>query len=174
MREVMKRYGSFIFAGIVIMIMLILVFSGVQDGEGNRGVLAIFAAHMDTEGKTYDTYGDYDAYNAEGMKDFPQITYQDAGHLPVGTVAFLDQVTVTDHSGRVLGYAGSTVDETERSLGYFKIVKFQDGAGNDLYANVNADTGELTFPAPGIYEVTLRAQDDGCRNSIAAIRVAVM
>lgn len=174
MKELMKQYGRFIFAGSALMVIFLLVFSGVRDSEGNQGILAIFAAHMNTEGIEYGNYNDYDTYHTEGMKAAPEITYQDIGHLPVGTVSFLDQVTVADHAGRALGYAGSTVDDTERSLGYFKIVKFQDAAGNDLSSNINVDTGEINFPEPGVYEVTLRAQDDGCRNSIVAIRVAVM
>lgn len=174
MKELMKQYGGFVLAGIVFMVMLILVFSSLQDGQGNQGVRAILAAHMDTEGIDYDAYNDYDTYSAEGVKEFPKITYQDIGYLPVGTTAFLNQVTAVDYAGRTLEYAGSSIDETERSRGYLKIVKFEDESGNDLGANINADTGEITFPSMGIYEITVCAQDDGCRKSTSVICVAVM
>lgn len=174
MEQVAKHYGGFILTGIVFVLMLILIFSGVQDGEGNQGIRNIIAAHMDTEGTDYGAYTDFENYTHESMKAFPQIHYQDGGYLPVGTVSFLDNVEVTDYAGRTLDYAGTSVDENQRISGYVKYIRLEDEWGNNLTANINTATGEIIFPQMGIYKVTLQAQDDGCRKSTAVIEIAVM
>lgn len=174
MEHIAKHYGGFILAGIVFVLMLILVFSGIQDGEGNQGIRNIIAAHMDTEGTDYGAYTDFEIYEKESTNAFPQIHYQDVGALPVGTVAFLDNVEVTDYAGRSLAYAGESVDENERDSGYIKYIRLEDEEGNDLTSDINMDTGEITFPQMGIYKVTLQAQDDGYRKSTAVIKIPVM
>lgn len=174
MKELMKQYGGIVLAGVVLIVMFVLLFSGITDAQGNRGIIKIVAARLDTEGTDYAAYTDYDTYETESTKTAPEITYQDAGYLPVGTVNFLSNVTATDYAGRTLSNAGSAVDDGERNTGYLKITRVEDISGNDLSANINADTGEITFPAAGIYEVTIRAQDDGYRKRTYTIRVPVM
>lgn len=174
MKELVKQYGDFVLAGIIFIALVVLIFSGVQDGEGNQGMRSVLAAHMDVEGIDYSAYSDFEAYSAEGAKTFPTIAYRDNGYLPVGTVNFVNLVETVDYAGRVLGYAGSTVDEAERQNGYLKIASLEDAEGNNLSAGINMDTGEITFPAAGTYKVTLYAQDDGFRKTSSVIHVAVM
>lgn len=131
----------------VLVVLLILLFFGVTDEQGNRGIIRIVAVRLDTEGTDYAAYTDYDIYETESTKTAPEIIYQDTGYLPVGTVNFLDNVTVTDYAGK--------------SSGYLKIANLEEASSNDLSANINTETGEITFPEAGIYEVTIRAQDDG-------------
>lgn len=174
MKELMKQYGGFVLAGVVLLVLLILLFSGVTDEQGNRGIIKIVAAKLDTEGTDYAAYTDYDTYKTESTKTAPEITYQDIGYFPVGTVNFLQHVTATDYAGRRLSNAGSVVDDAEKGSGYLKITNLEDASGNDLSANINAETGEITLPEAGIYEVTIRAQDDGYRKSKSVIRVPAM
>ena len=86
---------------VVLVVLLILLFFGVTDGQGDRGIIRIVAGRLDTEGTDYAAYTDYEIYETESTKTALEIIYQDMGYLPVGTVNFLDNVTVTDYAGKI-------------------------------------------------------------------------
>lgn len=174
MREVVKEYGGFCLAAIVLTAVLLLIFGGMQDAEGNSGIRSILSSKIDSTGTDYGAYTDFTLYETEGVKSAPVIEYQDTGYLSVGTISFPEQVKAYDYYGRELAYAGESVDAAERKNGYVKYIKLQDGSGNDISAAINKNTGEITFSEPGIYKVTLCAQDNGCRRTTVTITVAVM
>ena len=54
MKEIIKEHGGAMFTAAVVISVLTIIFSAVTDSDGNRGIVKIIAAHMDTEGIDYN------------------------------------------------------------------------------------------------------------------------
>ena len=102
MKEIIKEHGGAMFTAAVVISVLTIIFSAVTDSDGNRGIVKIIAAHMDTEGIDYNAYIDYGAYQSEIAKDAPTIEYQGTGSLVLGTVQVADYVKAHDYNGQEL------------------------------------------------------------------------
>ena len=159
MKELMKEYGGVMLAAAVTISVLTIIFSAVTDSDGNRGIVKIIAAHMDTEGIDYNAYVDYGAYQTEIAKDVPVIEYQGTGSLPPGTVNVADYVKAHDYNGQELAV---------------RLLKFCDSDGNELSGHMDKTSGTITFSTAGIYSFTVKAVDSGNRKTTAVIRVPVM
>lgn len=159
MKEIMKQHGGFLIAAMVTLGVLTIIFSTITDANGNRGIVKIIAAHMDTEGIDYNAYVDYGAYQTEIAKDVPVIEYQGTGSLTPGTVNVADYVKAHDYNGQEL-----TV----------RLLKFCDSDGNELSGHMDKASGTITFSTAGIYSFTVKAVDSGNRKTTAVIRVPVM
>lgn len=159
MKEIMKQHGGFLIATLVTLGVLTIIFSAVTDADGNRGIVNIIAAHMNTEGIDYNAYVDYGAYQAEIAKDAPAIEYQGTGSLAPGTVQVADYVKAHDYNGQELAV---------------KLLKFCDSDGNELPDQMDKASGTITFHTAGIYSFTVKAMDSGNRKTTAVIRVPVM
>ena len=158
MEEVVKTYGKYVLAAITLWLLIMTIFCNIQDGEDHTGIREIIAAHIDTEKTDYHSYQDFETYQTESNKEYPIISYHDAGSLPVGNVYFLDQVDAVD-------YAGDHIP--------VKIEKMENITGDDLTGCVR-DDGVIEFPDSGIYKITVSAKDDGNRNTRRTIAVPVM
>ena len=73
MKEIMKEHGGLLVTVAVTICILTIIFSAVTDSDGNRGIVKIIAAHMNTDGTDYNAYADYGAYQTEIAKDAPVI-----------------------------------------------------------------------------------------------------
>ena len=98
MKEIIKEHGGAMFTAAVVISVLTIIFSAVTDTDGNRGIVNIIAAHMNTEGIDYNAYVDYGAYQTEIAKDAPVIEYQGTGSLVLGTVQVADYVKSNDYN----------------------------------------------------------------------------
>lgn len=159
MKEIMKQHGGFLIAAMVTLGVLTIIFSTITDANGNRGIVKIIAAHMDTEGIDYNAYVDYGAYQTEMAKDAPVIEYQGTGSLTPGTVNVADYVKAHDYNGQELAV---------------RLLKFCDSDGNELSGHMDKASGTITFSTAGIYSFTVKAVDSGNRKTTAVIRVPVM
>ena len=61
MKEIMKEHGGLLVTVAVTICILTIIFSAVTDSDGNRGIVKIIAAHMNTDGTDYNAYADYGA-----------------------------------------------------------------------------------------------------------------
>ena len=130
-----------------------------SDSDGNRGIVKIIAAHMNTDGTDYNAYTDYGAYQTEIAKDAPVIEYHGSGSLAPGTVNVADYVKAHDYNGQELAV---------------KLLKFCDKDGNELTDQMDQASGTITFSSAGKYSFTVKAVDSGNRKTTAVIRVPVM
>ncbi len=159
MKEVIKQHGRFLLTALITLGVLTIIFSAVTDSDGNRGIVKIIAAHMDTEGIDYNAYVDYGAYQTEIAKDAPAIEYQGTGSLTPGIVNVADYVKAHDYNGQELAV---------------RLLKFCDSDGNELPDQMDKESGTITFYTAGIYSFTVNATDSGNRKTTAVIRVPVM
>lgn len=159
MKEIMKEHGGLLVTVAVTICILTIIFSTVTDSDGNRGIVKIIAAHMNTDGTDYNAYTDYGAYQTEIAKDAPVIEYHGSGSLAPGTVNVADYVKAHDYNGQELAV---------------KLLKFCDSDGNELPDQMDAVAGTITFHTAGIYSFTVKAMDSGNRKTTAVIRVPVM
>ena len=159
MKEIMKEHGGLLVTVAVTICILTIIFSAVTDSDGNRGIVKIIAAHMDTEGIDYNAYIDYGAYQSEIAKDAPTIEYQGTGSLVLGTVQVADYVKAHDYNGQELAV---------------KLLKFCDKDGNELTDQMDQASGTITFSSAGMYSFTVKAVDSGNRKTTVVIHVPVM
>lgn len=159
MKEIMKEHGGMMLTAMVVISVLTIIFSAVTDSDGNRGIVKIIAAHMNTEGIDYNAYVDYGTYQTEIAKDAPVIEYQGTSSLAPGTVHVTDYVKAHDYNGQELAV---------------KLLKFCDSDGNELPDQMDRTSGTITFRTAGIYSFTVKAMDSGNRKTTAVIRVPVM
>ena len=117
MKEIMKEHGGLLATVAVTICILTIIFSAVTDSDGNRGIVKIIAAHMNTDGTDYNAYADYGAYQTEIAIDAPVIEYQGSGSLAPGTVNVADYVKAHDYNGQELAV---------------KLLKFRDKDGNEI------------------------------------------
>ena len=54
MKEIMKEHGGLLVTVAVTICILTIIFSAVTDSDGNRGIVKIIAAHMNTDGTDYN------------------------------------------------------------------------------------------------------------------------
>ena len=80
MKEIMKEHGGLLVTVAVTICILTIIFSAVTDSDGNRGIVKIIAAHMNTDG----------------------IEYHGSGSLAPGTVNVADYVKAHDYNGQEL------------------------------------------------------------------------
>ena len=159
MKEIMKEHGGLLVTVAVTICILTIIFSAVTDSDGNRGIVKIIAAHMDTDGTDYYAYADYGAYQTEIAKDVPVIEYHGSGSLAPGTVNIADYVKAHAYNGQEL-----TV----------KLLKFCDSDGNELTDQMDQASGTITFSSAGKYSFTVKAVDSGNRKTTVVIHVPVM
>lgn len=159
MKEIIKEHGGAMFTAAVVISVLTIIFSAVTDSDGNRGIVKIIAAHMNTEGIDYNAYVDYGAYQTEIAKDAPVIEYRGSGSLALGTVNVADYVKAHDYNGQELAV---------------KLLKFCDSEGNELLDQMDKASGKITFSSAGKYSFTVKAVDSGNRKTTVVIHVPVM
>ena len=147
MKEIMKEHGGLLVTVAVTICILTIIFSAVTDSDGNRGIVKIIAAHMNTHGTDYNAYADYGAYQTEIAKDAP------------GTVNVADYVKAHDYNGQELAV---------------KLLKFCDKDGNELTDQMDQASGTITFSSAGKYSFTVKAVDSGNRKTTVVIHVPVM
>ena len=155
MKEIMKEHGGLLVTVAVTICILTIIFSAVTDSDGNRGIVKIIAAHMNTDGTDYNAYADYGAYQTEIAKDAPVIEYHGSGSLAPGTV----NVAAHDYNGQELAV---------------KLLKFCDKDGNELTDQMDQASGTITFSSAGKYSFTVKAVDSGNRKTTVVIHVPVM
>ena len=158
MKQVITAYGHFLLEGIVLVLVLVLVFCGIRDEEGNVGVFNMTGARLSVEHTDYQTFTDFrGTYVSEAAKTEPEISYT-VGNLSSGMICLLDCIKAVDYAGSDLPF-------------WVDSIKAPDG--RELADSYNPDTKEIYMGQAGIYEVTLSVCDSGNRTVDGVIYIPV-
>lgn len=157
MEQVIKAYGRFLVEGIVLVALLVILFTGINDEDGNKGVLAVAGAKLEVESVNYNQYTDFiGTYQNECGKAAPVISFIGT-HLYSGTCIIPDFIKATDCAGAEL---------------QIKVSSIKDEGGVELIDLYNQDTGEISF-VPGIYTVEVSAKDANNKLTRCTIQIPV-
>ncbi len=159
MEQVIKEYGQFLLSGITVVLVMLLLFTGLEDTQGNIGAFKMFGETIETIDINHDTYTDFkEIYWIESKKPFPVITYI-SGHLKTGAIKLEEHIKAVDYAGRELE---------------IKITAIEGPDGKEKIGEYNDVTTEIVISNPGIYTVNVNAVDDGNRSSQCIIRIPVI
>ena len=158
MEIILREYGRTLLESLCVVLLLIVLFFGAEDGEGNKGVLAIAGAHMVQQSNDYPAYTDFDSFVGEGQKTSPEITYAIDGQMHTGENQLSSCLSVK-------GYDGSNLS--------FKVIRVMDYSGNDYPSAYDETSQTITFPKPGIYKMRIQTVDNINQKTIADISVPV-
>ena len=158
MKQVITAYGHFLLEGIVLVLLLVLVFCGIRDEEGNVGVFNMTGARLSIEHTDYQGFTDFrGTYVSEAAKTEPEISYIE-GNLQTGRVCFANCIKAVDYAGNTLSF-------------WVDSVKAPDG--REIVDSYNADTKEIYLEQAGVYEVTVSVCDSGNRTLDGIIHIPV-
>ena len=155
MKEIVKMYGGAVISGIVILLLFLLLFHTVTDDAGNRGIFSIAGACL-PDGGSERTGSEFGVYGAEAEKEFPEIRYMGPGAVSVGTYDLVTLIGAED-------YAGGAAP--------FRLLRMEAPDGTEI-AGAEGMTA-VSFPAPGIYTLEIRAKDGWNREQVKRIRIPV-
>lgn len=145
MKQVMDSFGKFILEAIVLIIFIALLFTSVTDDSGNKGILNIIGAQLQTGGTDYYSYADFNVYETESKKEAPVISYNGAGTtLYTGSIILSDYIKAVDQTGNEIPV---------------KVLSIRNQDDIELIDTYNPDTTEIILSQPGIYTIKLSAVD---------------
>lgn len=154
MKEIIEQYGKMLIESLILGMLLLLIFAGVEDEDGNKGVLQIIGAGIHEVPNDYTSYTDFDTYEADSYKSAPEIEYS-GGNFLIGELNLCDYITAT-------GYAGNEVP--------IKIISVVDRTGRELPV---IDEQRVYFNTAGVYVVTIKAVDNTKKETISTIKIPV-
>lgn len=157
MEQIIRTFGRFILDAVALMAVFALIFTNMTDEEGNRGIINILGAHMQTPSIEYVSYTDFDKYSQEAAKSSPRIECN-ALQMTVGTNQVGDFLTATSSSGASL--------EVE-------VMDITDIAGNSYMANYDESSNTVTLSAQGVYTFRVCSVDEINQRSIVDINIPV-
>lgn len=157
MEQISKSYGNFLLEAMAFALLLLLLFAGLADSEGNRGILAMIGKQVNEE-EVAISKADIENYQNEAQKAYPVITYIDTGALRVGEYAFGAMFQALDWQGQVLEVT---------------LCSICDPSGMERIGEYGTQVSHLHFQMPGIYVVEVAAEDAWNRKSTYKIRIPV-
>lgn len=155
MEQVLQCYGKGIAAGIVLAAVLVLLFAGIRDGQGNRGIVNIVKTWIPEEEIIIEDAG-IDAFAEAGGVAYPTIRYAYSGMLHKGAYLPGDLFSAVDGMGE------------ERSVLWCGMT---DPHGNSC--TIESQQGEIVFGVEGIYTVRVCAVDEANRRSVCEFQIPV-
>lgn len=157
MKKIISIYGRFLLDALVIVILLFLVFTQIQDNNGNKGALHIIGARLvaNVQNTDYYNYTDFDKMLADSTKPNPAISYVGSNSIQMGHVVLSDYINAMDYSGAALP---------------IKVLKVVDPTGVEIASNQNT---EIECTLSGIYTVTVSAVDNICKKTVCTIQIPI-
>lgn len=153
MEQIIKNYGGFLLDAMVLVVLMTLLFMQTTDAEGNRGILHIIGAGIETDGIDYAAYTDIDTYMTESSKPAPVISFDGNSIIHVGNINLADYIKAMDCTGAEL---------------QIRVLAVTDSTGAELPCS---DT--INFSRAGIYSVTVTAVDAWNKRTTSEIRIVV-
>ena len=89
MHEVIKVYGKTILQAVILVGVMWLVFRGVTDENGNKGIVEIVSGHMDRQ---TENPADFETFYEESQKAPPHFETAITGYLKIGTYQIIISV----------------------------------------------------------------------------------
>lgn len=157
MKQVLEVYGRFLVDAVVLVILLLLLFLGIKDADGNQGVFHIVGAKLNTMEKEDSTFFDFLAYQEQSSYTAPVITYKGEAAMETGSYQIGDCVQAFDAQGDELSV---------KLLGIFL-------PGEEEMRPVFSQTETLLFEEPGIYTLKVQAIDSRRKKTVDLISIPV-
>lgn len=148
MHEVIKVYGKTILQAVVLAGLVWLIFKGVTDEGGNKGIVEIVSAQMDQQS---ENPADFETFCEESQKLPPYFETVVTGYLGIGTYQMTDIIKAWDYAGN------------ELQVQLMKVVS-PDGT---ILEN------KLDFQMPGVYELNVMTEDHDNRVRYALVNIPV-
>lgn len=158
MKQVVETYGKALLEAAVVILLMVLLFAGIEDGQGNRGIFRIIGNRIQTEHTDDRDYTDFNIYRAESIKAAPSIRYQASELLHTGINNMSACIQAVDYEGRELP---------------FEVRNIFSPDGEDITAAYNLGTMDVYFPEAGIYVVKVAAGDDIKKEFVCTVRLPV-
>lgn len=158
MERILNTYGKFLLSAGAVLALVFLLFAGVTDGEGNRGIFQITGARLDTGRELIQQEEAFGVLEAENGKAPPRIFLESGAAFSVGQVVLTDIIKAEDYDGRKLPVA---------------ILRVESPSHRDITALLS-DSGEITLDESGIYVVEVSGTDDGNRKTTVQIKLPVL
>lgn len=158
MKQIFDVYGRFLLEAAVVVTLIVLLFAGISDENGNRGVLRMIGAKLPVNSVDYNGYADYNVYEAESTKDAPVIRLQLGTMIKKGNCKLSDCIVAED-------YAANTLPIT--------IISVKAPDDTDVTGDCNLDTTDIVFHNAGVYTVTVSAKDDVNHKRVKVIKIPV-
>lgn len=158
MKQVIEIYGKFLLEAAGVAALVLLLFIGIHDAEGNRGIFRMIGAKLPVGNIVVENYLDAEIYKSESEKQPPEIRFQPETMIKKGIQTLSDYLIAEDYDAKLLP---------------IKILCVINPEGTDITGDCNSDTTEILFPEPGIYSVTLAAKDDGNRKTVKVVKIPV-
>lgn len=159
MEQIIKHFSEAADEFIIAFLMLILVFTGIQDATGHTGALSIIGGSFNYTEFNYRDFNDFKGVISESQKTLPVVTYDlSQPEIFAGEdILLTNYIKATDRNG------------TDLNIKVKKILK-DDVDVTDLY---NTDTKIVNFTTSGVYEVYVSATDDTMRVQNKKIEIPV-
>ena len=148
MHEVIKVYGKTILQAVILAGLVWLIFKGVTDESGNKGIVEIVSAQMDQQ---TENPADFETFFEESQKLPPHFETVVTGYLGIGTYQMADIIKAWDYAGN------------ELQVQLMKVVS-PDGT---ILEN------KLDFQMPGVYELNVMTEDHDNRVRYALVNIPV-
>lgn len=158
MKQIFDVYGRFLLEAAVVVTLIVLLFTGISDENGNRGIFRMIGAKLPVNSVDYSGYADYDTYHVESIKDAPVIHFQIGEMIKKGNYKLSDCIVAEDYAANSLP---------------IKIISVKAPDDTDVTGECDLDTTEIVFHESGVYTVTVSAKDDVNHKRIKVIKVPV-
>lgn len=155
MEQIIRQYGKFLFEAAVLAALAWLLFSGLMDAQGNRGVLAIAGAGLAEEDVVLQRE-DIMCYERECEKSAPTISYVADGILYTGEYAVEEILYASDNTGSPVAVRIESVSSPRGSVQTY-----------------TAGIENITFGECGVYTLCASAVDASNRKAVYRFTIPV-
>ena len=156
MEQVIRTYGVFLLEAVIFAALIGMLFWGITDEAGHRGVFAIAGAYQEEEAVMSGL--DYTKYRSESEKSAPVIEYVWSGMLHVGEYSVDELLLAKDYRGERLAV---------------ELCNITDLSGVDRTEEAKTGDGRLRFGRAGVYRLKVRAVDAWNRTTTCEICIPV-
>lgn len=158
MKIVIEQYGRFILDGIVVVAVMVIIFLGLSDANGNKGIFKVTGAQLEIENVDYTAYTDFKGtYKTESEKTKPKITFTGV-RVATGNLVLSDYIKATDYTGASL---------------FIQISSILSPEGDELIDGYNTETTAITLLEPGVYTIKVSATDSSSHKTESTVQFPV-
>lgn len=156
MEQVIRAYGRFLLEASVLVLLVVLLFTGIMDDQGNRGIFSMMGKYVDEE----EAFGDMDfkGYQRESQRSNPTIAYVGTETLYTGNYPLSAILRAVDDEGVELP---------------IEVNSICDSLGIERTEECLVDASHIQFAGKGVYTLRVTAVDVRNRTSTCEIRIPV-
>lgn len=155
MEQIIRQYGRFLLEAAVLAALMWLLFAGLSDTQGNRGILAIAGTGF-AVGETISPRVDVACFERECEGSAPTISYVAEGILYTGEYAVEEILSAVDGAGNPIPVRIEAVSHPRGGVRTY-----------------TADTRSIAFDERGIYTLCTSAVDAANRKIVCRFTIPV-